>query len=564
MISLKRLKDMGAISNSLIELTLDGVSYETISSVQSMTDEEQKGLHSIVTVDAPKWVATSKGRPAQEAASVYSGNDAGEIGCWKSKQRDFLLMELSESRLQTINVFSIKEEENMKLENTNKMDAFEKELGDISADALKGNGTSVAPPATEGKVKELSPKALAVQQIRSSVEGTSLADNSDAVQNNRKNGRLLFFVTPTDDTIKVQRKTRVRLDANKKRVVDQSKISQLSPDKLASYQKTGNYPQSLCEKDTYFAFTNVKPGKPLGLVIATPACSDIPMTKMYNREPIEVSSDGSTDMNYNFVPIDYSYSYIAFNYNGKIKEDEKLVGPLASTIELRVSPTTKTNKDTGVEEHRNVESYRVYKEGAKRKQLLISTNYFPVKTFKTVPVAGADATTLNELNNHFAALLTKGGAYDAMCDESKAEVKYDGTTATSDWFNNGKPIQVLKFDAATTTDFVTDVKMPIRKKVKSKTDPNKWLYPFEHIKLGEEGGPQADPRYRRFIEAVGLSEEEFINNIKKFAKARTSNGSQATSLTADEYLRTIGEKSHVHSSLKTTSLLAIQEAIFGV
>lgn len=95
---LRELQEIGAVASSLATVSMVGVFSKSVSSVLSLTSEETKELNCVVTVDNPSWVATARKKPPQEAASVFSCNNQGEIGCWKKKEGTFLLMRLTNDR----------------------------------------------------------------------------------------------------------------------------------------------------------------------------------------------------------------------------------------------------------------------------------------------------------------------------------------------------------------------------------------------------------------------------------------------------------------------------------
>lgn len=557
MISLERLKNMGAIASSLSEVSLRGVKCVDCSRAASMTEEEQKKLHGIVTVDTPVWLATSKGRPAQEAATVYSCNSDDQIGCWKSASRTFLLMKLSNSQLQTISKFNIMEEKkmaNLGDLNLGDMNAFSES---ITPEELRGSAPAVATEDKQPTEKDI--KAAQMQQelsaIRSSSNYASMANNDEAIIHNHQFGRLLFFFTKTDAAVKLSKQSKVVKDGNGNPV--------LLPDvsiETATNSK-GRVSPKYCQKESFFTFTQVKPGAPIGVAIETPVCSDIELTKLHSGETINIDKS-QKDTKVHIIPIEAAYRYIAWNYGNWIKEDETILGALASRLDLVSVPKVKKNEKTGATATYINMKFAVSKENGKRKQLLVTGNFFPIKTFDTVSVDNIDADTAKMLNYHLKASLAKQGSYDSLTDEAKAKITVDEDgNVTSSWFDHGEKIEVLKFDAASDSDFVTDVRIPIRIETATKKDPNKKRYAFSYTKVGEEHGPQEQPLYKRLIEATGLSVEEFIGKIDKLATRAKTSKKATPSYTARDLLAVLENSNYVVGN-STKSLADIQEELF--
>lgn len=557
MISLERLKNMGAVAGSLSEVSLRGVRHSNYSSVTSMNEEEQRRLQSIVTVDDPAWIATSKGRPAQEAATVYSCNSDDQIGCWKSAQRTFLLMELLNSQLHTISkikIMEVKKMANLGDLELGDMNAFSSEItpSDLQAGAApKANGDK---QPTE---KDL--KAAQTQQqltaIRSSSNYSTMANNDEAVIHNHQFGRMLFFITKTDAAIKLSRQSKVVKDGNGNPVlIPGTSIEEATNSK-------GQVSTKYCQKENFYAFKQAKPGAPVGVAIKTPVCSDIELTKLYSNETVTIDKS-QKDTKVHILPIEDAYRYVAWNYGDWIKEDEGILGALASRLDMVNTPKVKKDDKTGITSTYLTSRFVVSKDSGKRKQLLVTGNYFPVKTFDTVDVATIDAEKAKMLNYHLKASLAKAGSYDSLTDEAKKKITIDADgNVTSSWFDKGEKIEVLKFDAASDSDFVTDVKLPIRSEVPTKKDPAKKSYPFSYTKLGEENGPQSQVAYKKLIDATGLSVDEFVTKIGKItARARTTKKATPT-YTARDLLAVLDNSNFVVGST-SKSLADIQEELF--
>lgn len=560
MITLERLIRIGAIASSLQEVPIAGVRYETAVSVSSMSEEEQKSMHSIVTVDAPEWIATSKGRPAQEAATVYSCNGKNEIGCWKSKQRTFLQMELSGTQLQTTRQMRLKEEEKMaKLDDMNDqlkdLDVFEAELGKVSTPQALAGGA--APAAEEKKISKADEEAREIEELRSSLNGVKIANRDDIIVANRMHGRLIAFVTGTNNVVRISKKRVPVLDANGRRQLKPG--HDLKPDELKKHAEKGNYPLKACITEKELGFVDAKPSKPIGIIVATPASSEAKVTNMHSDEELKVD-ESKTDMQYRILPMEVAEVYVAMNYGGAIREDERVLGPLASKILQKYTRSRKQDPKTGQMIEKMRSSFVLDKEDQKRSTLLVTGNYFPLKVYKTIDVANATEEEIKILNHNFEAMLRNNEEYESLTEESRKNVRRDENgICTSEYFNNKKPIEVLKFDKMHDQDVVTDVRVAAREV--GTTKEGKPRYTFIYDKVGEENGPDTIPVFNKIIENSHINRDDFIAQVKKLGVRSGGSARKRVALTSDDFLKTIG--SSIDNGI-SKSLSQIQEEIFGM
>jgi len=576
MITLEKLKGMGAIPGSLAEVSMAGVRRMEFADA-SVVAGSGGGVHGVVTVDRPVWLATLGGGPASMAATVYSCNVDGDVGCWKPERKTFLLMGLIDARLQTKQTLKFKEE--TKMANlgglaSEEMAAFDADLTnlDISPESLGGeapaaSAESMATEEKKGKKAELNEKQIQQKAfydgIRSLSGNRQLVNADEAHINNHLLGRLICFITSTDNVIKLSSKSRPILDGNNRRVPDPMKIKDLDAEHRKKYEEKG-YPTSVCKTEKYISFREVKPGKIIGVLIKTPAGSEVDMTMMHNGGVAEVDKKNK-DMNYRLMSFELSMPYLSLNYDNWIQEDEKLLGAMASKILITATASeSSVNEGTGVAKQKARIVYKVDKSDGKRNSLLTRGNFFPAKIYQTVDLSGMDAEKSEMLNLHFKALFDgkQDNVYENLCDESKSLIKYDPATGKvhSAYFNDGKKIEVKKFDARDNNDMVTDVRMPVREAIPTKVDPNKMRYLFKYDMVGEENGPQTVEQYRRIIDASGMSEEDFIKQVKKLSARKTGSKKAKIEFTSRDYLATLGTT--VDSGV-TGSLAEIQAEILG-
>ena len=568
MITLSRLQGMGAISGNLKVIDLDGVRMTNFTNVKRMSEDEQQQLKGIVTVDNPQWLATTKGRAASEAKTVYSCNSDGEIGCWKSERRTFNIMELSNSQLQTIELFKLSEKKvevnsmaNLGL--TEEMANFGADIdSQIDTNSLKTEA-AVAQEVEDGK-KEKSKRERDTEAvlgaIRSIGSGKQIADFGPQQLHNHKLGRLLFFITPSDDAIKASKRQRVRTDANGNKIVDPDKVSenQLTETQKAEYEKKG-YPKKYCKTEPYVAFANGKPGKPVAIAVTIPASSEVSLTNIYSNNDIAPSSF-TDDMVVRIMSMENAYPWLAANFANYIKEDERVLGNRASKVDIKYVPS-QTEDESGKTHQIIRRSLVLNKEEAKRNTLLTTGNFFPLKVYATESATNITAEVAKVFNLHFKAMFKKSGDYEALCKESKDKIHFDVATGdvTSTYFDEGEQIKVKKFDGVDDNDIVADVRIPLREERISKE--GKKTYPFVYHKLGEEGGPQTIKEYQDLVEFTGMSMDDFVETAIKFTKRASSAKKRVTSISANDFLLALGTQIDTGA---TKSLAQLQEEIAGL
>lgn len=541
---LQSLQQIGAVASSLATVSTVGVSTVSIDDVLSLSAREQGELQSVVTVGNPEWIATARKKPPQEAASVFSCSSDGLVGCWKQKEKAFLLMRLNEGRLETTKKydFKFKEEETMAGLDINATNDATEAMSQFD-EMMKGMDATptAAPTEAESQKTDRAAARAAKQQeidrIRSSMGSVSLGDTSDLIVNNHKHGRLIAFITKTNNVIKVTKKSRAKVGPDGKRILKADAESKI-PDKTKKKLAEGaikDWPVSYCEREAVLAFTDAKPGKVVGVVIATPVGSEIELTKLQNAKEAFKADESKKDLVYRMLPIETAYSYVAANYGDWIAEDPSVVGEaVAGRVYFKVN--YKTENVDGKEVQKMRASFCLNRKDSKRKTLLTANNYFPLKVYQTAPLDGASAETKASFNANIAAALKDGG-YDKLCKESQDKLTQnsDGSYKSA-WIDNGEKLDIVKFDASTPDEKVLSIELPLRTIGKTKSG-DKTTYKYEYIAAGEENGPQTNPVFQKIIKASTFSEEEFLEKAIALGSTRSTGSKSSTpTLTAKDFL----------------------------
>lgn len=546
---LKKLQEIGAMADSLALVSVGKSNSISVSAFQQLSEQEQATLNKVVTVDNPDWVATTKAKPAEEAKTVYSCH-GDEIGCWV-KGTSFSFMRLMDNRVATFKRIKIsKNKEDKNMDAMMDMESFD---ADFSADAATAVETAGKEPSEAQKKRDAYNKEIS--SIREKIAGQALADVSDMVYNNQRNGRLLFFIARTDSAVKPSRTKIVRYDENGKAIPDKEKLATATEANRKKYEESGKYPKAVCETDTVVSFKSYKPGKVIGVAVETPVGSEVQLTKLTSSE--KMLAKESKDTVVRIMNMEQAFVYLPACYRDKIKESEKLMGTKASQIliEPKLVEVKKKGETFGQKQMKIV--LKPVKSENGRKVLLTEGNYFPVKTYKTVKATGASAEDAAALNLNFKSMFKDNGKYEELNEDAKKNVWPEGDSYKSVWFDKGETIAVKPYDAVDASAQVSDVAIPVKQEKVSKTDPTKKTYPFVYDDLDSPAGPLNNSKYQKLIEATKMSKDEFSKKIKSISKVnRQSSGARKASLTAEDYLRAIANKQLVQIDTGVTHTIA--------
>lgn len=530
MYTLEKLQQDGCLSGSLVEVRQNGAL--TASQLAKMTEAEQASFHGVVIVDDAKWVATVAGMPFEQAKNVYSSD--GQVVCnWKAATRTFCTMQLRDGALAVTKIFSIKEETRMdanlqqELANLDGLD-----LSEVGGETQEMKSFDTAAAAATG---ELSANEKKMALIREKMADEKIGDHSAAIINNQKYGRLITFVTKTDPVVKVSIKNTLRLDPQGAVIPKPDTPAE----KLAEFKEKGKLAKSYCETEKTLQFTQAKPSKAIIAVIKTPTATDLDLLNYESDAGADFKNDGSFETH--IISMETALSYIAYNYGGRIKEDDTVLGRKACWLREKFTPYVPKpgTEKKGVEGVRA--SLYVEKESQGiRKSLLTDGNFVPLKVYATIAQQDLSAADAEVLNLNIEAAL-KNKDYNELAASSKDLVKpsADGKGYTSAWFNDHKPINISRYDNS--NESVTDVRIPVREKKEGQSKDGKPTLSYQYKYFGFEdrnNGPLANPVYAEVVKAIGVPEEEFIAKVTELSKASTRRSGKATvTLTPEEYLK---------------------------
>lgn len=514
MLSLEELQHLGALSSRL--KCIKSVNFSTISSAckegLEMTDK-------VVSVENPLWFATSGGAPVTDVKAVYSSNGS-EIGRWDVTKRTFYLMVLKDSTLVTTKTYKIKEKTTMA--ETQSFEELEEALGNLDlgdvgemkeADSFSGKGQ---------QAKELTPEELEKQQkkeklnnefsairqtLSKGAEGVNV--NPDVIRNNCLNGRLVGFVTPTDETIKIAIRNRTKTDAQGRKILKLDAPN----DVKEAFAANGKAPMKWYEKESCIAISQVKPQKHKGMIIKTPEGTDLSLTTFGNEQAVHYDVTKKT-MKVHVLDNDTASVYLAYNYGDKIKEDEAVLGSQATMLTIDRSFKMKDDGTTTV--------VTIKPEG--RKALLIPGNYFPLKLYDTISMQDPSAENRKAMELNIEALFAKeGSSPDKLCAEYRKMI-----TQEQDGSYKYEPIEKGTLPAIETfwskDETVKNVRLPKRDKHLTKSGS----YTYKNVYIGlddEKNGPMAQERYQAIFKATGMEAKDFVAEVSKLGrKTQKSSG----------------------------------------
>ncbi len=542
---LEVLKSSGALPEFLEQVPMNGTRVITFADLISKPEAEQVTGGKVVVIPNAIWLATSKGRAAQEAVSVYSGDAGKTVGCWKREQGEFLLMRVDGDRLTTQKQFKFKEEKIMADLGTTMeaMEAFDEDI-----ESIKGSAESTpieGPTATMGTEdgKELSKQAIARAQatqdiaaIRSILGKESLMENSDIQRQNHLKGKFMFFITMSNPVVKVSRKNEAELTPDGNRIYDPTE-KEATEKQLNEWKKEGKQiPMQYAKKVAYIDIREAGPGAIKGMVIKTPAASEIGFENK--------ASKGTDDMVVRILSKEEGLAYIGANYGDYIEEDRDVMGNMAAKLYLRngLAQKSKKQKEKDAVTAAGVKTYslsaRLVVDSDARKKTVTRNNFFPLRVYKTVPVANANAEQKKKLNFNFASVITVKEKQKAIRAEDLAKITTnpDGTV-TSAWVDKGEAAKIKKFDGVSDSDVLPSFELPLRSRA-AKKNGSGYTYKFDYDEMGakEGSGPENRPEFQKLIKLTGMSTSEFIKMVARAAAASSKKGNASNAVRTAELL----------------------------
>lgn len=591
---LEDLKSVGALSADLQKIHSNYSKIVSLSIILARGQPERIQKGEIVTVDKPVWFATQKGRPLKEAKSVYSCSEDGMIGCWKKTTREFLLMQLSGNTLQTNKQIKFKEETNMAKQVNLESDLLEesmekpidggnKELQDlnfvgedlnediskyqqpkqqeeqpIDQDAAGNTKSSeeIAKDKKEAAKQERARKKLeakqSISEIKKKIAGVTLADRSNVQAYNQKYGRFMFFVTATDDTIKISRKKVPVTNSNGDRQWDLTN-KDVNQEEQAKHKDLKKIPIKFCVCQNTVAFKNAKPGKIVGMCLAIPAGNVVSIDQLASGEKLTVND--TKDLEYILYTKETGMAAIAASFGKTIRESSNVMGAQAGVLMLETKEVQKknSNKDKeknaisyGVQEKEIRTSIKLQPQSCPRKasNMVNNLNYIPLKSYVTIPYDQISEENRQFADNNIAALFKKADVkLSDFKDEDQARISRDdkGVIKTK-WFTKESSLpDILAFDANSKSDKpIASINIP--KRIEGTTNDGSKKFDYQYRLLGSEDGPQTDSRFVRLIELAHFSVDEFVKQAMALQTMNTAGNrrsSEDTQLDVDEVLKNL-------------------------
>lgn len=544
MYTLKGLQDAGVLLSTIRKVDTTGTI--ALSNALSMNEKEFEDLGAAVVVDGAMWVGTVNGVPVNKAVNVYS-SDGNTVGRWNSSKSQYIRMEMQDSGVsdqlslvtkKIINFKRRKEMAELKVDTDVLMAELNEAAGAATAtEKAKGfDDVDDGKPAKEKSeaAKERERKNEEFNQVRKKLESAytgSIKLPEDVTYFNRAHGRLIAFITPTDSVVKVSLAARYKTDANGNKIlkpsVNDEKIIQMHKEKKRVAAE--NYLQ-----EREFVFKDTKPSSAKGVIVRTPAGTDMPLTAIGSTAPVKYEKT-ENDYRVKVMDMNMAWLYIDFNYGGAIKEDEAILGEAAAELVVHHSISTDKN---GAHKARNVMKP---KDGA-RKSLLVPGNYVPLKVYDTISTqAITDQGDKDALNLNFEAAIKRATDKDkngiAISKAATDSYKVDAAGSVhAKWVDEGEPIHVATFYDKNAE--VKNVRLPRRSKEKTK-DGSKDTYKYVFFDMDDaEHGPLSLPEVKAIINRCGFEVEQFKKIVSTAATTKRGGAKQkANVITYEQYLR---------------------------
>lgn len=582
MITLKHLQDVGALP-----VVLEDVKFSSgITLSNAISSEKDKSLNTKepVILDHCIWAATKDRMPLVKADVVYSC-DGKSLGSWNRATLSFTKMHFDADRLVPIKQFKFKEDSKMDAKaNAEIMSQLEGIIGEnegvqkvhgFDEQEEKKETKELTPEQKEAKAAreaKLAAKRSEIDAIKKRGEGT-VVEHSRHIINNKDKGRLLFFITKKNPVVKVSLSKTPIIGPDGKPVLSKS----ATPEARKKYESGKKVDASQLERESKFTFSEAKPPTPIGMVVKTPAATEAALTEVF-ADKLEINKvDDPNAFVVNVMSKETFFPYLAFNYDGVIREAEDILGKKATVLRQVMTQKMVEGKNGGPDNLIIQSSIKADPIEGVRKSLFVEGNYFPLETYVTSPVATADAETKKLLNNNFAALIknfntpransTKGVIAEGQIGENGLVtiVKEDKETleyeVTSKFVDGGEPISVKSYYDKNVD--VADVRLPLRKVTKNE-NTGKIRYTYVTNTLESENGPLNDPKYAPLIKLTGLSKDAFAAKLKSLTTSAKKTKGKDTSLeiTPEMYLAFKGKAGNIADG--SHALAELQSIIQGV
>lgn len=542
MSNLNDIIKVGALQNTLKEISLNNYPHPvvTMSEFEAMDDEAKNTFNGIVTIDDSKWFATVKGLKPTLAKKLYSGNGGLKIGIWNRESKKFLLAEIIDGKTSTIKRITAPNPKNKAYQEKEKNDMADTKIsredldlmdkfGTEELDKIQNDSTTPTTPAPAGEGKAEKEETAAskkrkendakIDQIRAKYSGQSLADRTRVVSKNFAEGKLMGFITKTDATVKVTKAQTDKLVAGEKVLradaTDDVKKKFENGEKVASKNYEKRYTPKL---------RNANPGAIIGAVIATPEAGRFDLNDLSDDKKVFSFDETKTDLKYSFHPLEQLYLVLSAWYDGKIKEDDTILGKKASIINVEYV-MVKPKKDATGEEAEPKMRPKLSHNKDLRKSLLYPGNFFPIKIYETIDYQNLSEEDAASLNYNFAAMLKGDKGTTTLAEFNEVDPEFIKMTA------DGVTSKVFAPGASASGEFGTvpayydkdeilsEVK--IAKRIKKVSEKGTVTYPFVYHKFQDEKGPLSVPAYKKVFDNLHIDESELSQAVSNASKSRS-------------------------------------------
>lgn len=563
---LTELIELGALSSELRVVDHRGRAIIPISELLRHPHKQQSV--DVVIADGCQWAATVGKIPIVKASVVYSSD--GDLVCsWNKEKRTFFIKRLGkDNSLHTVTQYKFPASKNKEKEKENRVMANataatmpqigEADLGDIFEGAVGtkpmndfgGDPTAVttgnaATTDSETKKNEADAKITAIKSYIASC-GKTVRDNCRVYTFNQQHGRLKTFVTRTDKAVKVSFVSKCKLDAQGNKILKEG----ASPEDIRKHEaflkrakddtKTRDAAASAFVKEKTIAIREANPGKIVAMVLGVPEGGFVDYGDLTQAgatdDMINIDTSKTTER---IIMLDREagLQFITDYFDGKILEDEKIVGPSAAWINLQYKVDPKAE-----EQNKIIAIMKVARKPGEvggRKKVLTASNYIPLKIYDTVNVSEIKtAEDAVALNNNINALLVRNKLEDLTASDRTRISPVDGGGYEYDCFKVGagrKPIgSVVRFDDA--TEALTTVEIPRREKKVS--DKGKTTYPYVMSKDNKTDFVEkvaVRKGVQKILDAINYTAEDFYDEVSGFIKTKKpGSGSSRPSLTAED------------------------------
>lgn len=538
MLSLERLHEIGCISTAYSNVDYHSKGTVCLAELLSWSESKQARFQGVVICDDCLWAATLEKIPITKASKVYT-SDGKMLCCWDSSKRLLFIRELVENKLVTTKQIKLpdKEENNM-AENSMA------NLGNVDLTGIEGleemnSFSDNAAPQTESVKTEN--KGVKSEQSRRNAEfiermnsqEIAIADNAALVIDNQKYGRSLGFITRTDKSVRLSVAQVRKTDAQGHYILVDNADADVKK-KYADYLKTGkNCPAAAnFKKEGRFRFKQARPGKIVGMIISIPVATDVNFISAMKNG---VSTDGGnmTDRTVKILPMEYAYLYLINMFDGRIKEDEELMGARAAWLEVKAvvaNPASgkKTNDSVVNTDYKIRYSMKLTAKTDTRKTLITDGNFVPMKSYKAYSQAEITTPEVQAaLNNNVAMLLSNPTRLESLADDDKALVTNNNTAAKYFELSAGDRKDIGAVDTYDGQGILDVVKIAVRDK-REKKDGTGYTYPF--VFEDDFSVIAKRPEVAGIINKTGLTVDEFADKTKQLVKSNSGSKSGSTAV----------------------------------